>query len=567
MKDKQTWVGIIFILSVSLVFHFLFSRLGFNPTDDGFILAGSRRIIDGQVPHRDFISIRTPGSYFLHIPIVLLGDDYTLWLSRYVVWFQFACIAWVCVVVVGNVFNTFKSVGEKVGLGLAAFCFSAHFFPLMVWHTIDALFFVSLGMLPFFRQSSWKTKMVGYILIGASSLFRQNFILLIPLSVLLFNDWRQKRYWLGVSFPLLFYVSYLAINNALSDAILQLTTYSFKETLSGGIFGYLNSRYALIGVLMGCLAAIIVYDNSSFGRIKIDNPRLRTIGVLILFAFPLVSTFYLALGTRYLYSACFALFGATIGILAYLIFKERRFTRPIKCGIIMLVIAWSASLSIGYNTPALVSGPLVLFLVGFALSSFRYEIKELLPSKNLGVLKRFFNRFFFGTYASVLTVLLVISSTAAFVVARENYIYRDLSGPQLSYDLGGVLLSANLILTNNNTYTFLRDLQVAESIAKEKGDKYAIIPDVAVNWVKSPQANPLSIDWSLNTELGSQKLVDRVVGDLESQRGTLIIIVQKYEAYSLASELKPLSDSYTIVQYVRSHFEKLNETQFFELYG
>ena len=88
------FVGVAFVLLASTLSHLLFSQLGFNPTDDGFILAGSRRILDGQVPHRDFISIRTAGSHFIHAPFVLFGGDYVFWISRYFVWFQFACIAW-----------------------------------------------------------------------------------------------------------------------------------------------------------------------------------------------------------------------------------------------------------------------------------------------------------------------------------------------------------------------------------------------------------------------------------------------------------------------------------------
>src|SRR5918912_610006 len=78
--------GFLFVAGVSLVAHLLFSSLGFNPTDDGFILAYSRRLLDGQVPHRDFISIRPVGSSYLHLIEVVIGGDYTLWISRLFVW-------------------------------------------------------------------------------------------------------------------------------------------------------------------------------------------------------------------------------------------------------------------------------------------------------------------------------------------------------------------------------------------------------------------------------------------------------------------------------------------------
>ncbi|MEN4017737.1 MAG: hypothetical protein PQ968_04725 [Methanobacterium sp.] len=68
----------MFIIIVSIIAHILFSKLGFNPTDDGFILAGAKRILEGQIPHLDFISIRPVGSHFFHIPIVIWGGIYLI---------------------------------------------------------------------------------------------------------------------------------------------------------------------------------------------------------------------------------------------------------------------------------------------------------------------------------------------------------------------------------------------------------------------------------------------------------------------------------------------------------
>ena len=39
-----------FLILVPLLSHLLFSWMGFTPTDEGFTLANSRRILDGQAP-------------------------------------------------------------------------------------------------------------------------------------------------------------------------------------------------------------------------------------------------------------------------------------------------------------------------------------------------------------------------------------------------------------------------------------------------------------------------------------------------------------------------------------
>ena len=78
---------------VALLVFFAFGRLGFNPTDEGFYLAISRRLLEGLVPHRDFITPRPPLSAILHAPILLAGD-YTLLLSRLIAGFQISITVW-----------------------------------------------------------------------------------------------------------------------------------------------------------------------------------------------------------------------------------------------------------------------------------------------------------------------------------------------------------------------------------------------------------------------------------------------------------------------------------------
>src|SRR3712207_1301334 len=89
---RNALASVAFLLVLPTLAHLLFSWRGFAPVDDGFTLTYSRRILEGQVPHRDFIIIRPFISPLLHTPFVLFGGEYTYWVSRIFVWFQFACI-------------------------------------------------------------------------------------------------------------------------------------------------------------------------------------------------------------------------------------------------------------------------------------------------------------------------------------------------------------------------------------------------------------------------------------------------------------------------------------------
>jgi len=95
-RRAADWIlAVLFLAGVPLIAHGLYSWMGFNPTDDGFTLAYSRRIFDGQIPHLDFIIIRPFLSPILHMPEAAWAGDNMLMVSRFVVWAQFACIAWI----------------------------------------------------------------------------------------------------------------------------------------------------------------------------------------------------------------------------------------------------------------------------------------------------------------------------------------------------------------------------------------------------------------------------------------------------------------------------------------
>ena len=115
-------------------------------TDDGFTLAYSRRILEGQIPHLDFIIIRPFLSPLLHVPLVYFGGVHTYLLSRLFVWFEFACIAWLWIGVCERQISRkqLKPI-SKFSFALICFIVTVHSFPIMAWHTVDGLFFILLG--------------------------------------------------------------------------------------------------------------------------------------------------------------------------------------------------------------------------------------------------------------------------------------------------------------------------------------------------------------------------------------------------------------------------------------
>lgn len=536
--------AILFLILAPLSAHLLFSSLGFNPTDDGFTLAYSRRILEGQIPHRDFIIIRPFLSPLFHVPFVLWGGDHVYLLSRFFVWFQFACMAWAGVYVLDK--KTRSSLGsfEKICIALITMAVSAHTFRTMAWHTIDGLFFASIGLvLCISEKRPWK--MIGYFLIGLAYLCKQNFIFLAPFSIILLGDWRKIKCWLAILVPGILYATYLFCMHAFPDAVLQLTSQS--DLFYYGLHNYRNPRL-LFFVLVGIISTLFIIGNQK--RITpAHNSFVEWIGLLTLSVIPLIGISITYFSGQKILPASFWLFSLVAGVAGFLLIKKE--TRELgKVGLLILLMAWSASISIGWPYPDLVSGLLMAFLLTWSLPIIHLRLTER---------KR-------GYIYFVLLVFLSSLLLVSFGSARFRFITREQPAENLTEKLDGVLPGGKGIRTNQNTYDFLQDLGAAIKISRNFGNTYAIIPDCAGWWVKSPQSNPLPIDWVQKIELNKPELTARVIRDLDSLKETNIVIVQKVEARFLMDGFIPFSEEFAVVEYVRSHYTRVYETTFFELY-
>ena len=548
--------GIIFIIIVPLIAQILFSKLGFNPTDDGFILAGARRILEGQIPHLDFISIRPALSYYLYAPLVYFGGDYVVWISRYFVWFQFACISWAWVLIANYVFKSFESPFKKITIALIAFFFSAHYFPVMVWHTLDALFFSSLGILLLIKPSkSNLPKFFGYLLLGLTPLFRQNFVFIIPVTLFILNDWKKLKYLIAAIIPIISYILYLASNNALKDAIIQLSSYSSTTIIQTGLINYLDSSF-IIGLTVGFFVILILSYKFSPKTGNINYYKFISIttvfGMLIITALSIA--FPNATFTDY---SSYVIIGLVLGFIMALSYKERKITPYTILGILVLIMAWCTSLSIGYDNPAIATGPLVIYIIcSLICMSCRYLKKYDLKFNN-------FNSFY-TRYITLLLIFLLIISGFSFGWARETHIYREDPAYCLNYSLDNIS-GMKFVNTNLNNYLMLNDLNKAQTLVKEKGKKYAIIPDCAFIWITSSQLDPLIIDWPQDVELNNPQVYNRLIDDINSQKEDIIFIVSKYESSEVYEGFKPLR-YYKLVNYVHKNFRQIDETKYYELY-
>jgi hypothetical protein len=569
-KRKEFVVGLLFVIIVPVVAQLMFSKYGFNPTDDGFVLAGSRRILNGEIPHKDFIWIRPTGSLYLHAPFVAFGGDYTLLLSRFFVWFELAVTAWMWTLIITRRFDVFSNPLHRGALALAAFVFSSHVFPPMAWHSTDAMMFASIGLVLCMGRND-RIRFLGYMVLGSSILFRQNFVVMPIAALFLLDDWKKLRYWIAVAVPGALLLAYLTANGALSDFLAQMTASSGEDPFWTGIGKYIKNAGTWIGLIVGFLATLVFQGRPGILRTAETSVWLRPVAIASLLLIPITSFgIMLVSGTDYIHEPSFALLGAVLGVALSRFAVERKLNPITACSLLAVAGAWAVSISAGYNTPALGTGPLVIAIICsvesyFGIAKAGKWLKPTEPKLSKKASVPDYERVW-GYVASVFVIWILVCPIAWFADVRYAHIYLEPSAEHLTYDLGDVLPGAEGIRTDRNTYAVLSDLRNITSNLESQGKKYCIVPDFAAFWIRSEQRNILPCDWPQNVELGSDNLVKRVENVLQDEKGDVVVIVEKYETSKLGIGLIPVSGSYKIVEYVENSFSVFSTSDYFLLY-
>jgi hypothetical protein len=526
-----------------MIAHFLFSWMGMNPTDDGFFLGMGRRVLNGEIPHRDFITARPAGTGILWMPVVLLGGNYTIWISRFFVWFQFACIAWIWTGVISRMLKQTLWPWEQAAVALMAFAISAHTFIISPFPAIDGLWVVSIGLL-FCLSPGPRCKFLGYAMVGASCLFKQNFLAVGPVMIVLLADWRRIRYWLALALPPLAYLAVMWGTGALAEFKAQMTTHT--ELFETGFRRYVHYYPLYCGLMAAYFGLLVVSGELKAPKMNLPrNLRLWLISAGTAFVFiPPALGMVSSWETPRDYS--FVLFGMVLGATVYFLCHWDSAFEIVRVGMLVLAIMWITSISMGYNSPALSGGLAVALLAAY--------LRMLLPADAAG------NRFRVAWHSCLLACAAL--TLICFGIGRSWHIYMEQPAWKLTCSLNEVLPGGKMIRTNPVTFEYMKELH--DLTQRLEGREYAILPDAAIYWVKARQNNPLPTSWPLDFELSTPALFNRFTQALETRRGRLTILVAKVKGFNLVNKVAP--DWYAIVPYVESHFHKVGETQYWAVY-
>ena len=145
--------------------------------------------------------------------------------------------------------------GGANGDGFGGLRGTATTFIISPWPAIDGLWFISVGVVLRMAGRSVNT-FLGYVMIGAACLFKQNFFVLGPVFLIVLGDWRRFRYWLAVTLPGFAYLAFMWITGAFHDFTLQLASHT--ELIETGFYRYLHSSGIYCGFIVAGLGLLVV---------------------------------------------------------------------------------------------------------------------------------------------------------------------------------------------------------------------------------------------------------------------------------------------------------------------
>jgi hypothetical protein len=514
---KKTIYDIAFILLLTSVCHFLFSKYGFNPTDEGFVLSAANRVMHGQIPHVDFSSVRPLGYAYLHIPELLFSKKYVLLISRFVFWLEQVLIAYLWIRWLIRITHRTIPVLYKYSLIVICFIFNVHYFPASVLHTIDGLLMCLIGLNLIIRKDNWKY--IGFIFIGFAALCKQNYLVVLPVALLLFG---RRNLLINLIFgicPIFIYVGIISFLGGYENLKIQL--FSHSEILNIGILPYFNSHLFWSGILWILILFVI------------KNRVYKFFVLLFLYA---VCFYSLYTGT-YHEKYGFFIFGSTLGCLIISTLQEEK--NIVKLLLINIVLAWCVSISIGYNTPAL--------FIGGCLSTLTFY---LILEKS--ILYKFLS--------AILIPLIVI-----FYFIRTHYIYREQTSYFLTYKLDNITEGAHGIFTNKNTFQVLAEL---DSIKRNTNNSIITTDFTACNIVHS-HLSKLNTEWANKTEIPNKNILEKVTHKINHDTSS-IVLLSKYNLAILNSGFVKIDTNKTnkwlIMQYIFQHYDKRSSTKYFDIY-
>jgi hypothetical protein len=504
-------------------------RIGFQPTDDGNLLAQTYRLLHGQIPHRDVIFARPMGSTLLHLV------DYGLPLPL----FESARLIGIAEIVAYSLlfgWLIFDASPARWGparwlAASASALVNMHTFLAISWYTIDGLLFVALGSVLLragLRDERPWVRRAGLLALGFAPLAKQSFYL-APLLGLAAVAWqgrshsaaRRLRTVLGsgalLALPLLSYVTWLAAENGFRDFVDQVTG---AKGAWGTAFvtAFVPGKRGDLFVLVASVAGLLVAQRFFSARARRGTAPNRWIvadlacrSVMTLSVVRFVVTHHLEFRATW----GLALVWAALVVVLWRAIADRTFD---VVGALIVATGWMTALSWGYAVPNFVAGTAALYLLGRFWQGARPPIS---PAPRTIVI----------VAGTALALLATLSVTTVFAQARYRHPYGDRPAAELTATLAHVSPEFGRIRTNPNTDRYMS--QLASCIRRYPARWKAVLPDNPAIYPALRLRNPFPLDWLYFDEVAGHE--DRLLAAARklNLEGHYLVLFQTFKLTAL----------------------------------
>ncbi|WP_236808619.1 hypothetical protein [Amycolatopsis albispora] len=497
------------ILALAVLAELRIGRFGFHPSDQGFVLAQSWRILHGEIPHADIVSARPLASALLHtVDFFVPGPLFVVSGVLSMLELTVATVALAALVTRRPVLTWGPGFTALVA---AAALVNLNGFPMMAWHTIDGIALVACGAWALdtgLRSGRAWPRRLGLFLFGVAGFVKQGFLVGIVLAAvwLLLHPasragaLRTWRWWrrtvadllvLG-AFPLA-YVAVVWLADGYESMYAQVATGfpAYGERLVA--FWVDEFFFTPHGVpLPHTPVPLIVVSAVIAGLLVVVRLAGR---------WPLLDRALVLAGTATVVAALgwgfFAreprwadvLWWAAVAALAVATVSRRRVP---PAALLVVALGYMISLSWGVDTPTLLAGTLGLTTVLLLV-----EGMPPVPSP--------------GRAITALAGVVVFAVAGFTVVHRHDRApYLDQPRERLTEDLGLITPEMRGVMTNPATYRYVSQLN--SCLRRFPASKVAVLPDNPFAYPVFGLRNPYPLEWPLPLELvgdGPARMIER----------------------------------------------------------
>jgi hypothetical protein len=547
MKSFRALIPILLATVCSLVF----GRYGFSDTDDGFITGLAWRILHGQIIYRDFIYVRPPLTPLLHalfmriVPI----DDYVI-SERALTYALILGSSYFATFALRNIFSADMLLRDHAWLYTSAFfVFSTHnLSPPFAWHTIDGVFFSAAGawLLTKGRRVNWLAASGAAALFMAAAFTKQSFYPMPLAGIVCLWITRRK---LSAVLPYLttcctlMLALLLALRHAGALGAMLYQTRSaahLQDALDAGLWTYVLLGAAYLGI---CLIAMLCIHLISAAIHKGEKrPAFGSNGLIVFLTLFVLLNGFLVMHNLIHHSIAFiaqpplGYSQAMFLIAAFFGARELRedFARGVSF-ILLLTVAWCASVSWGYETPLFFAAPLIYGLVRLTTD-------------------------FAGGRLPERRALWMIFGTGVMTFALCNlYPYRDLDGRLHDHrDLGQLIPRLSGVKAGDREWAKLTEFLILEH---EYGDCFVTLPAFTTSHFLTGTTNPAPTGWALNAEMANQTAA---VFDALSAENVYAIVDIQQQREDATAPARYRSDLSSLVQ---NRWQLLKRGTWYQIYA